>query len=178
MSRRSCAISTSNQVDEKHGEREAYQTVALLSALSVVAEWNETTKLAHSTSDPTTLLPYEEARSAAQSDAELLGQLAYRVRVLALTDTDEDGVAAGLLRRMDRALLLRRMGRVGVRLHQHLLSLYPSVGEDVVEQIRTLEPERKALASTRSQAFEQALSAYVDSCVRAVRAVHGQVGEA
>ncbi len=150
-------------MDDEHDEHYAYQTVALLSALSVAAEWHETKRLAGTPSDPTTLLPYEQAHRAARADAELLSDLSYRVRVLALTDSEQEEIAVGVLRRMDRALLLRRMGRIAVRLHQHLLSLYPMIDSSTIERVRTLESERKALALSPSGAFDRALEAYVES---------------
>jgi hypothetical protein len=162
-------------VDTEHDERQAYQTVALLSALSVAAEWHETKSLADTPSDPTTLLPHAAAHEAATNDAELLGALAYRVRLLALTDSDEESDSVGLLRRMDRALLLRRMGRVSIRLHQHLLSLYPIVDADVIEDVRTLERSRKMLTDPVDEPFESRLMSYTDAVLSTVETTQSQL---
>jgi hypothetical protein len=142
-------------------ERHAYQTVALLSALSVAAEWHECKQTADTHLDPTTLVPTDAACEAVQIDARRLASLGYQLRVHTLAGDDGEQSSVGLLRRLDRALVLRRMGRVTIRLHQNLLSVYPlRVDEEQIERARSLEGLRRQLPALEQDDFDRQLSVY------------------
>lgn len=137
-------------------ERAAYQTFALLSTLSVVTEWAEAQRLSGTAADPTTLEPAPQARREALSDAATLTALAYRLRTSEIVQPE---AGFSLAYRMNRALLLRRMGRAASRLHQRLLSLFPRVDAHCIEAVRALESQRRRLDS------DPDVAAYAERCL-------------
>jgi hypothetical protein len=147
-------------------ERYAYQTFALLSALSVVSEWAETRRLSGTPLDPTTLEPAPQARREALSDAAVLSALAYRLKTAEIASATGE---ASLAYRMNRALLLRRMGRASARLHQRLMSLFPLIEAELVERARELEQIRRHLA------VDGDVASYADTCLGLAHQVEQQL---
>lgn len=66
------------------------------------------------------------------------------------------------VRRLDQLLLVRRLSRELHLVHQRLLSLYPGVSEEPVEEVRLLEQRCEAFAGQSPESSVEDLPAIVD----------------
>lgn len=135
-------------------ERRALEATALLSTLSVAAEWMTAYQARRDGRDPSEQHPPAWAQQEGQRAAVELSGLAMRL-VASLAVAEEEGTAA-LLRRLDQMLVLRRMGRLLTEVQGHLLSLYPRVSEGLAEAAREAIRARAALAAREGEAFDEA----------------------
>ncbi len=153
---------------------QAVETAALLSTLSVAAEWMSAYQARRDGRDPSEQQPHGIAQEAGQTAGADLADLSMRL-VASLTLEQETGAAA-LLRRLDQMLVLRRMGALLTALHQHLLSLYPAVSESVVENARETLRARALLAAQDGKAFHEAAALFASRVLRLVAQVRDEMG--
>jgi hypothetical protein len=66
------------------------------------------------------------------------------------------------VRHMDQLLLIRRLTRELHLVHQRLLSLYPRVSEEVIEEVRILERRCERLGARSPERFVEDLPSIVD----------------
>ncbi len=145
----------------------AVETAALLSTLSVAAEWMGAYQARRAGHDPSEEQPAAHARHEGQQAGADLADLAMRL-VASLTLEDEAGAPA-LLRRLDQMLVLRRMGSLLTALHQHLLSLYPAVSEALAEEARETLALRARVAALEGAAFHEGAALFAAAVLRLVR---------
>lgn len=148
---------------------QAVETAALLSTLSVAAEWMSAYQARREGRHPSDQQPEGVALSEGHRAGADLADLSMRL-VASLTLEDEQGAAA-LLRRLDQMLVLRRMGALLTALHQHLLSLYPAVSESLAEAAREAIGTRAALAALDGEAFHDAAARFAAGVLRLVARV-------
>lgn len=156
------------EADEQSLPR-ALDAAVLLSTLSVAAEWMGAYQARRAGRDPSDQQPHDVAQHEGHQACADLADLSLRL-VASLTLEGERGAAA-LLRRLDQMLVLRRMGHVLTRLHQHLLSLYPAVSEELLEAAREATGARAALAAREGEAFCDAAATFASDVLRLVRRV-------
>ncbi len=152
--------------DSSRDTREAIETTALLSTLSVAAEWMAAYQARRDGRDPSDQQPHDVAQREGYVAGAELADLSMRL-VASLVMAEETGTAA-LLRRLDQMLVLRRMGRLLTTLQGHLLSLYPAVSEVLVEEVRALLQARAALAAREGEAFNDAAANFSAQVLRFV----------
>lgn len=107
----------------------------------------------------------QEPEGAARADLDVLraqaASLVVQLRLRAVADAPDDGAAA-LAQAFEDRVLVDDLGGVVRRAHQKLLSLYPAVPEDVVEEARRLalaaavetEADRPALGDLARRAAD------------------------
>ena len=157
-------------------ELRAVEAMAMLSALSVAGEWLVGYEARESGRDPSAQEVPADARRALVTDRALLAEMLMRLgAALAVGDAapsapsgdgpsgdgapaDPSGATAhadtlARVRHFDRLLVLRRVGPLLHAIHQRLLSLYPDVPGNAVEEVRMLELERARLATLPAAAF-------------------------
>jgi hypothetical protein len=81
---------------------------------------------------------------------------------LAYTTVAEDGGPGATVRRFEDLLKLHRIARLLQGTHQRLLSLYPAVGEALVEEARLLYAEAERLADVEEDGFADGVARFVD----------------
>jgi hypothetical protein len=115
-------------------------SMALMSAMSTAADLVAGMAERRNGIDPTAQEAPDVARPYLRAAAEELGdQLAALRAGRALVVDDDASRMIGLARRVNEMLLLNRIVRLFHSIHQRLLSLYPAVPDELVEQARILE---------------------------------------
>ena len=155
--------------DSSRDTLQAVETAALLSTLSVAAEWMSAYQTRREGRDPSEQQPPDVAQHEGKIAGADLADLSMRL-VASLTLEEERGAPA-LLRRLDQMLVLRRMGNLLTVLHQHLLSLYPAVSEELAESARNAVRDRAALAAREGAAFHEAVARFAADVLRLVARV-------
>lgn len=122
------------------------QAFALLATASAAARVVRALHDRRDGCDPSDLTPPARARTAIAADARELRELLYPLYVsfVAGADQDDGSDVARLTRQFD---LLQRFSQAVAllhRVHQHLMSLFPEVSEDVVEEARELHLEAQS----------------------------------
>ncbi len=156
----------------RSAEHQAVEATALLSTLSVAAEWMAAYQARREGRDPSAQQPHTLAQREGQEAGAELSGLAMRL-VAALAMGEEEGTAA-LLRRLDQMLVLRRMGRLLTELQGHVLSLYPAVSEGLAEDVREAIAARAELAAREGDAFDSAAALFAASVLRLVARVRDE----
>lgn len=118
------------------------ESMTLLATLSTAAEVCESVAERRAGRDPAAQEPTDRAavrlRNAGRKLMDLLMQLA--LGRVPLTQQGEERLAHAV-RHFDLLLKLRRVERLTQKMHQHLLSLYPDVSEELVEEARRVHDE-------------------------------------
>lgn len=114
------------------------ESMTLLATLSTAATVRESVAERRAGYDPSAQEPTDRAavrlRSAGRTLMDVLMQLA--LSRVPLEQREEDQLS-NAVRHFDVLLKLRRAERLAQAMHQHLLSLYPEVSEELVEEART-----------------------------------------
>lgn len=154
-------------------ERRALEATALLSTLSVAAEWMAAYQARREGRDPSDQQPHAFAQQEGQRIGADLSGLAMRL-VASLSMAEEEGTAA-LLRRLDQMLVLRRMGRLLADLQGHVLSLYPRVSDGLAEAVREAARARSTLAARDGDAFDEAAVRFAAEVLRLVGRMRDEI---
>lgn len=124
------------------------QSMTLLASLSTAAEVCTSLAERRAGRDPSAQEPVDRAairlRSAGRELMDLLMQLALSRVPLA----ESDDRLATAVRHFDLLMKLRRSERLVQEMHQRLLSLYPDVSEELVEEARILRLEMDEVLAT------------------------------
>ena len=124
--------------DEQPDSAAVLESMTLLATLSTAATVRESVAERRAGYDPSAQEPAGRAaarlRTAGRTLMDVLMQLALSRVPLAQGDEDQLSHA---VRHFDVFLKLRRAERLTQAMHQHLLSLYPDVSEELVEEART-----------------------------------------
>lgn len=122
--------------------------------------------------------------SAQEADSEAFSYLstalpALRIQLIRLRVQVGVGLngadgASSVLRRFPELLMLLNCARMMHRIHQRLLSLYPGVSAERIEEVRLLETDAAELLQGRSPGWHTSLGSWVE---RALESVHGLSAE-
>ena len=107
------------------------------------------------------LQPY--LRQAQREMQEMLMRL--QINLAHAEQTREDPVTV-LVRRFDSLLTLGRLARLVQTIHQRLLSLYPDVRDDLIEEARHVQAEATALLDAEENVFAGDLPPFLDRSLR------------
>lgn len=89
--------------------------------------------------DPSAQEDHRVARARVVDAARDLVDTAIRARLHLILDDEGEGSEAAVIRRFEVLMLARKAAESIRMLHQGLLSLYPEVDEDVIEETRLLQ---------------------------------------
>lgn len=141
-------------------------SMVLLSVLSTAAEVRHTIEQRRIGHDPSEQEAEEYVRNYLHQACEELKEGFVRLYIQQVC-----GVEQGPVRHLDQSLLLQRLSRELHVVHQRLLSLYPAVEDEVVEQVRLLEQQASELLERASEHFnnEQKVVGFADKGLQWVR---------
>lgn len=139
------------------------QTMTLLSTLSTAVEVGHALRERRAGRDPSVQEEEGTVRLFLETAAGELEELLMRLQASLAHAAwhDGEGNHAGLVRRFDDLMLLHRMDVLLGVMHQRLLSLYPGVGEALVEEARVLQGAGRA-AAAEGDGFSEAASRFVE----------------
>ena len=152
---------------DPRAEAAVFQAASLLSVLTSAAEvWHraEERRAGRDPSaqeDAAVVWPY--LRGAQREMQEMLMRL--QASHAHAERADEDAVTA-LVRRFDSLLTLGRLARLVQTAHQRLLSLYPDVGEGLIEEARHVQAGAAALLDADPDRFADDLPPFLDRALR------------
>lgn len=135
-------------------EAAVLQSMTLLATLQTAMDVREAVEGRRAGCDPSGQEPPEITRPYLRVAGQKLQELHLQLlagRLLAL-QADEASLAASV-RRFDLLMKLRRVERLLHGMHQRLLSLYPEVPEEVVEEARTAHSVCTALLEAEADAL-------------------------
>lgn len=139
------------------------QSMALLATLSTAEDVRSAIAARRSGRDPSAQEPQPVAasylRTAASDLQDLLMQLLLSHVNLRY---DHDETLALAVRHFDERMKLRRVVRLLQGMHQRLLSLYPQVSDELVEEARVVHREAEALLESDVEAFVERLGAVLE----------------
>lgn len=138
-------------------ERAVARSMALLSTLSTAVDVIRAMRERRLGRDPSEQQDSDVVLLSLASELELLAE---HVMALRASLVAREGEARGrviLVRHMNDLILIGNLSRGLHRVHQLLMSLYPDVTEDVIEEARRLHSESGALVEDRSDAVDTAV---------------------
>ena len=121
------------------------QSMTLLATLSTAEELRESMTDRHAGRDPAAQSPPDLARARLRETRQALMDLLMQLVLGRVPDRDADEDLAHAVRHFDLLMKLRRAERLVSTMHQHLLSLYPDVSEELVEEARHVRGEIEVL---------------------------------
>jgi len=126
------------------------QSMTLLATLSTAEEVRESMAERRAGRDPSAQAPPDLAAARLHGAGETLMDLLMQLVLGQVPERDDDEDLAHAVRHFDLLMKLRRAERLVTTMHQHLLSLYPDVSEELVEEARHVHGEIDALLDTES----------------------------
>jgi hypothetical protein len=159
--------------DDPRTEAAVWQAMVLFSTLSTATEvWSaaEERRAGH---DPSTQEDAGFVRPYLREANGELQALLMRLRAsLVYADQVDDGRVARLVRRFNDLSTVHRAARVLHVMHQRLLSLYPDVPEEVVEEARVLYGQASDLLDVRGMGFVERLEIFSLDALRFAGHLH------
>lgn len=132
------------------------ESMTLLATLSTAAEVREGVRERHAGRDPSAQAPIDVASARLHDVRGTLMDLLMQLMLGQIPLDRHDGHdLAHAVRHFDLLMKLRRAERLTQAMHQHLLSLYPEVSEELVEEARRVHDQIEALLDTDSAEGEQ-----------------------
>jgi len=142
-----------------------WSNLALFASLSAGAEIETAIRERRAGRNPSEQEGEVLASSLLHDHLELARELLVRLGIQQIAaDTTEtpDERQVRHIRRLPTMLLLVRLSRNLHGMHQRMLSLYPRIEEDLIEDTRLLEQASRALFLKFSDTFEDAVATLVD----------------
>lgn len=153
---------TSSNDDAQH----VLPAMSLLASLSTAAEVRHGMAERRAGRDPAAQEETEVARPFLQEARRELHELLLRLRTgLAYEEDHPERETVAAVRHFDRLMTLNRVARLLHVMHQRLLSLYPDVAEERLEEVRLLETRAKALLEESGDLFSQHLSHFLEDAL-------------
>jgi hypothetical protein len=121
------------------------QSMTLLATLSTAEEVRTSMTERRAGRDPSAQAPPALASARLHDAGETLMDLLMQLVLGQVPERDDDEDLAHAVRHFDLLMKLRRAERLVTTMHQHLLSLYPDVSEELVEEARHVHREIDAL---------------------------------
>lgn len=152
-------------------------SMVLLATLSTVAEVWHAVRERRAGRDPSEQESPAVALPSLRAARRELGERALRLQAsLACTPAEAEAHLPRLVRRFDDLMTLRRVGRLLQRIHQCLLSLYPGVSEDLVEEVRYLEARCREVEAEGEAVSWTALDTFTVDLFDLVHRLGAEVG--
>lgn len=154
-----------NDCSEHSSPEEAavFQSMTLLATLSTAAEVRHTMAERRAGRDPSAQEPQEVAASYLR---EAAGELQELLMQLLLSHVnvryDPDEALALAVRHFDARMRWQRVVRLLQTVHQRLLSLYPDVSDELVEEARIVYRDAEALLDDEVEAFADRLASLLE----------------
>lgn len=149
--------------DEVITESSVLRSMVLLSTLSTAAEVWYVTKERRAGRDPSTLEHSCVVKPFLFETSVTLREMIFRLRANLLSCSDgRNYYVIRLVRRFDNLLILQRISRRLHLVHQRLLSLYPEVDADLIEEARILGNKSIEVVETESESELSAFVLYLD----------------
>ncbi|HET6567311.1 MAG TPA: hypothetical protein VFG50_05045 [Rhodothermales bacterium] len=153
----------------ERAEAVALQTVATLSTLLTAMEVRYRASERRAGRDPSDQEPAPEAYAyLIEAAAELEQLLTQLDRSTMYAGHYEEDYLTAAVRRFDDLVRLNRTAVLLHSIHQRLLSLYPAVSEQLIEQARLLQVECRDVTDTEEETFTSRLSILVENGRRLV----------
>lgn len=135
--------------DNGRFESAVLETMLLLSTLSTAADVRYGVHERRAGRDPSAQEDPEVARSYLTRDAIELDEMLMRLRsgLIYARYATEDGHTI-LVRRFDMLLVVHRIDRILQSIHQRLLSLYPDVSAELLEEVREVHSDLRLRLET------------------------------
>jgi len=127
------------------------QSMTLLATLSTAEEVREAMAERRAGRDPSAQAPPDLAAARLHDAGETLMDLLMQLVLGQVPQRDDDEDLAHAVRHFDLLMKLRRAERLVTTMHQHLLSLYPDVSEELVEEARHVHDEIEAVVDTDTE---------------------------
>jgi len=121
------------------------QSMTVLATLSTAEEVRESMAERRAGRDPSAQAPPDLAALRLHDAGETLMDLLMQLVLGQVPDRADEEDLAHAVRHFDLLMKLRRAERLVTTMHQHLLSLYPDVSEELVEEARHVHGELEAL---------------------------------
>lgn len=143
-------------------EAAVFQSMTLLATLSTAAELHSTVEERRAGRDPTAQEDASVAVPHLHTATQEVRHLAMQLLLshVSIVNQHEPDLAA-LVRHFDQRMKLQRIARRTRSIHQRLLSLYPEVSEELVEEARTVERDGETLIDSEIDAFAQQLTPFL-----------------
>ncbi|WP_103020639.1 hypothetical protein [Salinibacter altiplanensis] len=118
------------------------ESMTLLASLSTAATLHESAVQRRAGRDPSAQAPIDQAVARLQNAGQTLMDLLMEMALsrVPLEQRDEDPLPHAV-RHFDLLMKMRRAERLAQAMHQHLLSLYPEISEELVEEARRTHDE-------------------------------------
>lgn len=137
----------------------SFSALVLLSTLRTAVEVRHAISERRAGRDPS---EQEDAPSVEAYLRGILPELQHLLGRLRLSLVVARADEAAFVQAFEDRLVLARLGRELHVVHQRLLSLYPAVPEELVEEARLRQQEAERLAAASGPGFERVLTGWVD----------------
>lgn len=144
------------------GEHALFDSMVLLSVLSTAADVHHRMEQRRIGRDPSEQEEEAYVRRYLMRALDELEEGFMRLHIQQMCALDD------AVHQVDQRLLMQRIGRELHVVHQRLLSLYPAVSEDLVEQVRLLERQCAELLDTPPTTFIEQMPEFTDAGLRCV----------
>lgn len=146
-----------------HSVAAVLESMTLLATLSTAADVSRSVAARRAGRDPAaqeaTWVAAPELRRAGEDVQDLVMQLLLsHVNI----EHDHESHLAAVVRHFDERMKLRRVARLLHTMHQRLLSLYPNVSEELVEEARVTLATAEHLLESDVAAFSDELNAFLE----------------
>ncbi len=159
---------------QEHASTSVLQSLVLISTLSTAVDVVHSVHERRAGRDPSGQEPDDAARQFLREASAELDDLLMRLVVRAGYASDEEDPSASTVRAFDGLMTLHRTANILHEMHQRLLSLYPSVAESLLEEVRSLEAVVRRLV--RGAGADEPDSAFaVESAFRFNRRIRFEV---
>jgi len=151
-----------SSADDSPKSAAVLESMTLLATLSTAAEVRNHVHDRRTGRDPAAQTPTDVATARLHNvREELMDVLMGLLLGQAAAAPPEGPDLAEAVRHFDLLLKLRRVERLTKTMHQHLLSLYPNVSEELVEEARSVHDQFEALLHAGASAFSSSALAEV-----------------
>ena len=164
--------------DDARAEAAVWQAMVLYASLATASEVWQTVQERRAGHDPTEQEAEHFVRlylRAALGDVQALA-LTLRASLVAAEGSEEMRLAS-LVRRFGDLGTLHHAARLLHVVHQRLLSLYPAVDAQLVEDARILQARASALLDASGGGFTGAAEAFADDALRFCQALYAALRE-
>jgi hypothetical protein len=162
--------------DEAPDVAAVLQSMTLMATLSTAADVHHTVSERRAGRDPSAQEPTEVAaprlKEAAATLQDLLMQLLLNHATLRYRS---DQHLAAVVRHFDERMKVQRVARLLQEMHQRLLSLYPEVSEELVEEARIVLGRSETLIDSEGETFGVLIGPFLDRALGLVTWVRHEV---
>ncbi len=162
--------------DETPGVAAVLQSMTLMATLSTAADVHHAVRERRAGRDPSAQEPSDVAaprlKAAAATLQDLLMQLLLNHATLRYRSDEH---LAAVVRHFDERMKVQRVSRLVQEVHQRLLSLYPAVSEELVEEARIVLRRSEALIDSEGETFGVLIGPFLDRALGLVTWIRHEV---